>query len=62
MHGMKPDEAGWLMQNPWFVGLISQWIDSIDRQDIEAFYRKLCQRCMAILTSPKMGGTPKMRG
>ena len=62
MPGMKPDEAGWLLQNPWFVGLISQWIDSTDRQDIEAFCRKLCQRGMGILTSPKMGGIPKMRG
>jgi hypothetical protein len=59
---MKPDEAGWLLQNPWFVGLISQSIDSMDRQDIEAVCRKLCQRGMAILTPPKMGGTQKMRG
>ena len=37
MPEVKPDEAGWLLQNPWFVGLISQWIDSMDRQEIEAF-------------------------
>jgi len=62
MPGVKLDEAGWLLQNPWFVGLISQWIDSTDRQEIEAFCRKLCQRGMAILKPPKMKGTPKSRG
>jgi len=59
---LGPDEAGWLLQSPWFVGLISQLIDSMDRQEIDAFGRKLCQRGMAILKPPKIGGTPKMRG
>jgi len=59
---MKPAEAGWLLQNPWFVGLISQLIDSTDRQAIEALCRKLCQRGMAILSPPNMGGTPIKRG
>jgi hypothetical protein len=58
---LKPSEAGWLLQNPWFVGLISQWIDSLDRQEIEVVCRKLCQRGMAILKPPKIGGTPNMR-
>jgi hypothetical protein len=51
---MKPAEAGWLLQNPWFVGLISHWIDSTDRQDVEAFCRKLCRRGLAILEPPTM--------
>jgi len=59
---MKPAEAGWLLQNPWFVGLISQWIDSTDRQEIEAHCRKLCQRGLSILKPPAMGETPIIRG
>jgi hypothetical protein len=59
---MKRPEAGWLLQNPWFVGMISQWIDSTDRQEIEAFCRKLCERGLAILRLPRTGKRPIIRG
>jgi hypothetical protein len=59
---MKPAEAGWLLQNPWFVGLVSQWIDSTDREVIEAFCRKLCQRGLDILNPPEPRKAPMKRG
>ena len=46
---MKPTEADWPTTYPLLIGLVSQFIGSGDRQDVEAACRKLIARGQEIL-------------
>ena len=56
----KPAEADCLANHPLFIGLVSQLLDSVDRDDIVGFIRRLTQKGTDILHPPKPNGTPKL--
>ena len=51
--GQKPTEASWLLRNPLFVGLISQLLDSVLPDDIEAYSRRAIAKGLDILAKPE---------